>query len=101
MEGLGFLPALCVPHHDSTQSNGLARLLDAEAMLLRYPDQPLIGIDEAAALVVADGKVRVVSADGQAGCVLKRVVKKSSDPSIETVPFSNKEPGSLMELLSL
>lgn len=77
VEGLGYLPALCVPHHDATQSNGLPRSQDSDAMLLRYPDQSSIGIDENAALVVSNAKAWTVSADGTASCVVKRVLGDS------------------------
>ena len=87
MEGLGYVPALCVPHHDATQSNGLPRSQDSDKMLLKYPEQPLIGIDENAAFVVHKGKASVVSGDnGVAKCVLKRVVVKAGSggkPTIE------------------
>jgi hypothetical protein len=73
VEGLGYLPALCVPHHDATQSNGLPRSQDSDAMLLKYPEQACIGIDEAAALVITDGYARAVSGDGKAGCCKKVV----------------------------
>jgi cyanophycinase-like exopeptidase len=60
-------------------------------MLLRYPDQPCIGIDENAALVVFGGKARTVSGDGSAGCVVKRVVKHQKGSSeIEASPFLEK-----------
>jgi len=87
VEGLGFIQALCVPHHDATQSNGLPRSLDSDAMLLKYPEQPSIGIDEAAALVVTSGMARVVSADGKAACCVKIV---DSSGKIQTQRFTQE-----------
>jgi DNA transposition AAA+ family ATPase len=73
---MGFLPGLCVPHHDTVQSNGVPRLQDSDDMFLSHSDlQVSIGIDEAAALVVADGMVRVVADGDKAGCQVKRVGK--------------------------
>jgi hypothetical protein len=46
-------------------------------MLLKYPEQACIGIDEAAALVITDGYARAVSGDGKAGCC-KKVVTGTS-----------------------
>lgn len=89
MEGLGYLPALCVPHHDAIQSNGVPRSDDSDLMLLRFPDQPSIGIDENAALIVADGQARTVSADGKAGCVFKKVsLSREGSAVIERIPFT-------------
>jgi cyanophycinase-like exopeptidase len=75
VQGLGYIPAMCVPHHDATQSNGLPRSDDSDAMIWRHPELPIIGIDENAAFVVSNGQARVVSGDGIAGCVVKRLVK--------------------------
>ena len=70
-------------------------------MLLRYPDQPSIGIDENAALVVSDGKVRAVSGDAAAGCVVKRVTNQEAVPMIQDFPFLEKHGWtSLDDLLS-
>jgi hypothetical protein len=76
---LGYIPAMCVPHHDATQSNGLPRADDSDGMIWIYPELPLIGIDENAALVVSNGQARVVSGDGIAGCVVKRVVVSEAE----------------------
>lgn len=35
VRGLGFVPGLCCPHHDSTQSNGVLRADDFDGMLQR------------------------------------------------------------------
>ena len=55
-------------------------------MLLKHPDQACVGIDEAAALVVVGDRVRTVSGDGKAGCVLKRVV----DSKIQAFSFTEQ-----------
>jgi dipeptidase E len=99
VQGLGFLPALCVPHHDATQSNGLPRALDSDAMMLEKPLQPCFGIDENAALVVEGDTTWVVSADGIAKCCLKRcepgeeggysILEKGFDASTGSIPLSN------------
>jgi len=57
---LGLLPGLCVPHYDTTQSNGVPRAVDCEAML-RRTGETMIGVDNWAALKVADGKFEVLS----------------------------------------
>lgn len=59
-------------------------------MLLKFPDYLSIGIDENAAFVVADGQARTVSADGKAGCVIKKVVLSKNGPAvIERNPFTH------------
>ena len=75
VDGLGLLPLLCVPHHDTTQSNGLPRSLDSDAMMLEDPEQLCLGIDENAALVVDQERTWVVSGDDVAQCYLKCCVK--------------------------
>jgi len=78
-------------------------------MLLKlYPNlhEPCVGIDENAALVVADGKVRVVSGDGKAGCVVKQVVKgmniqEKQDSKVNIKQFTEKHGSvSLEDFLS-
>lgn len=39
MDGLGFIPGLCCPHHDRIQSNGILRATDFDTMLLRHPTE--------------------------------------------------------------
>ncbi|GAX21135.1 hypothetical protein FisN_1Lh189 [Fistulifera solaris] len=100
VEGLGYIPALCVPHHDTIQSNGVPRSEDSDAMQLKYPDQISIGIDENAALIVTDGRARVISADGNAGCVLKKVVTSQNGPAvIERIPFTHDHGSVRFDLL--
>jgi hypothetical protein len=71
--GLGYIPAFFVPHHDIVASNGHARSDDSNEMLLEYPELFCIGLDEACALVLHESQVRLVSADGIAGCYIKWV----------------------------
>jgi peptidase E len=102
VEGLKLLPALCVPHHDVTLSNGQPRAQAADQFLLsQYYEQqedsekeyndddehsvhstlpPCIGIDEQAALVVANDMVRVVAASQNATCHVKHVVEINCGP---------------------
>lgn len=114
VEGLNLLPAVCVPHHDVTLSNGQPRAQAANHFLLsQYHEQhiddsknstiysalpPCIGIDEKAALVVSNGMVRVVSGAKQveAACHVMRVVEvgcqddprqSSSSISVVTTDF--------------
>lgn len=39
VDGLGFIPGLCCPHHDRVQSNGILRATDFDDMLLRHPTE--------------------------------------------------------------
>lgn len=39
VDGLGFIPGLCCPHHDRIQSNGILRAHDFDEMLLRHPTE--------------------------------------------------------------
>ncbi|CAK9026789.1 unnamed protein product [Durusdinium trenchii] len=55
IEGLGFLPGLCCPHHDRVQSNGVLRAEDFEKLLRRHPQERGICIDDWAALEI-DGE---------------------------------------------
>jgi dipeptidase E len=70
VDGLGFLPGLVCPHYDKTQSNGVLRATDFDAMLLRHPGELGIGIDHWAALQVANGCFEVLSLQGKPGSVL-------------------------------
>eukprot|EP00294_Goniomonas_avonlea_P001383 CAMPEP_0114542180 /NCGR_PEP_ID=MMETSP0114-20121206/1703_1 /TAXON_ID=31324 /ORGANISM="Goniomonas sp, Strain m" /LENGTH=308 /DNA_ID=CAMNT_0001726471 /DNA_START=64 /DNA_END=990 /DNA_ORIENTATION=+ len=67
---LGFLPGLVCPHHDKTQSNGVLRASDFDAMLLRHSGERGIGIDHWAALVVDGDRYSVISLAGMEGSVL-------------------------------
>ncbi len=39
VDGLGFVPGLCCPHHDRVQSNGVLRATDFDDMMLRHPTE--------------------------------------------------------------
>lgn len=64
---LGFLPGLVCPHHDRTQSNGVLRATDFDAMMLRHPGERGICIDHWAALVVEGDSFRVLRVSGKGG----------------------------------
>merc|ERR1719343_888789 len=68
--GLGFLPGLICPHHDKIQSNGVLRATDFDKMLQRHKGERGIGIDHWAALIVSDGKYKVLSLDDKVGSVV-------------------------------
>ena len=65
---LGLLPGLCCPHHDRTQSNGVLRSTDFDAMLRRHPGELGVCIDHHAALVVdGSGNYEVLTLAGKEG----------------------------------
>jgi cyanophycinase-like exopeptidase len=68
---MNIIPALCIPHHDVTPSNGKPRSSDSNKMILRNPQELGIGIDEKAALVIVGDQISSVSADGKAKCYTK------------------------------
>lgn len=81
---------LCCPHHDTTQSNGLPRCDDFDAMLLRRKDEVGVGIDDQAAIVVEGDQWRVISTDGKAGVVVKRVkVEGDKEPVISSTQYKS------------
>lgn len=71
VSGLGFLPGLCCPHHDSTQSNGVLRATDFDGMMLRHAHETGVCIDDQAAIVLDGDSWRVVSTDGRAKVTIK------------------------------
>lgn len=76
--GLGFVPALCCPHHDQVQSNGVRRSVDFDQMMLRNPGEIGVCIDNNAAFVVEGDKWRTLSTGpwehaDQGGGVQKKV----------------------------
>jgi dipeptidase E len=71
VSGMNIIPALCIPHHDVTPSNGKPRSSDSNKMILRNPQELGIGIDEKAALVIVGDQISSVSADGKAKCYTK------------------------------
>ena len=66
ISGLGFIDAMCVPHFDTTGTNGIKRADDAEKMMQEDPSTPAIGVDNNAALVVVGNEAQAVSGDGKA-----------------------------------
>lgn len=67
---LGIFPGLVCPHADSTQSNGILRMTDFDAMMLRHSGERGICIDHFAALIVEDNNYRVLSLPGRPGSVM-------------------------------
>merc|ERR1719361_2583708 len=57
--GLGLLPGLCCPHHDSIQSNGVPRKTDVDQMLLRHPGERCICLDNNSAIIVEGDEYRL------------------------------------------
>ncbi|CAD7973291.1 unnamed protein product [Amoebophrya sp. A25] len=72
--GLGFLPGLCVPHHDKVQSNGSLRADHVNGMLTLLAEygstQRAICIDHWAVLVIENGQYRVLSFEDKPGSVI-------------------------------
>eukprot|EP00435_Cladocopium_sp_Y103_P034238 s760_g8.t2 len=67
IDGLGFLPGLCCPHHDRVQSNGILRADDFEELLRRHPTERGICIDDWTALeIYPDGSYRASEYRGAA-----------------------------------
>lgn len=85
--GMNIIPALCVPHHDITPSNGKPRSSDSNKMLMRHPDEPAIGIEEKAALVMVGDQVSVVSADGKAKVYVKTCDQEGEKKTLEINPI--------------
>jgi peptidase E len=71
--GLGLVPGMVCPHHDTTQSNGVPRADDFDQMLLRHPDQIGVGIDDHGAILVNGDQWRVLKANDASKVTLKRV----------------------------
>lgn len=100
--GLGMVPALCCPHHDQIQSNGVARADDFDAMLLRNPGEIGICIDNNAAFVVEGDQWFTLSTGpwehaDKGGGVQKKVFDNGN---IVSIPLDcGGEPQSLSELL--
>eukprot|EP00804_Cyclotella_cryptica_P004500 CCRYP_017637-RA/>CCRYP_017637-RA protein AED:0.09 eAED:0.09 QI:248/1/1/1/0.75/0.6/5/471/377 len=70
VDGLGFIPGLCCPHHDRIQSNGILRATDFDAMLLRHPTEVGICIDHNAAFMIDNANYRVLYPDGLEGSLM-------------------------------
>jgi dipeptidase E len=69
VDGLGLLPGLLCPHFEMTQSNGVPRASDFEAMLLRHAGESGIGLDNWAGLLVEGDRYEVVRSEGREGSV--------------------------------
>jgi peptidase E len=72
IDGLNIVKALCVPHYDVLQHNGLQRAKASEGMVKDMADYPCIGIDEEAAFVV-DGDIVKVIQGGDGAKVYKKM----------------------------
>ena len=60
VDGLGFIPGLCCPHHDRIQSNGVLRAYDMDEMILRHPTEVGICIDHNAAFQINGNEYKVL-----------------------------------------
>lgn len=67
--GLGIIDALCCPHYDTTQNNGVSRADDFTNMMRRHSGEYGIAVDEWAALVIDGDSYRVVSRLNHTGSV--------------------------------
>jgi dipeptidase E len=67
--GLGIVPGLLCPHYEATQSNGVLRASDFEAMMLRHPGETGLGLDNWAGLLVDGHAYGVVQMAGRPGSV--------------------------------
>lgn len=98
ISGLGIIPAMCVPHFETTGTNDVARSEHAEQVLVESEDNvPAIGIDENAALVVDGDKAMVVSGDGEATCHVVVADEKTG----ETITGPIEPDGKLVPLEDL
>lgn len=95
VEALGFLPGLLCPHHNRTQTNGVPRATDFDAMLLRHSGERGIGIDHNAALLVDGEDYSVISYDGDEGVWIKEV--RDGEVICRRAP----EKGKLADILAL
>ena len=86
--GLNFLPALCCPHYDMVQSNGVLRADDFDSMLLRNSGERGIGIDHWAALCIEGERYRVISHEDRPGSIVIDEVAEEErfDPDRMGVP---------------
>ena len=86
ISGLGIIPAMCVPHFETTGTNEVARSEHAEQVLVESDDNvPAIGIDENAALVVDGDMAMVVSGDGEATCHVVVTDEKTGETITEPI----------------
>eukprot|EP01082_Thalassiosira_pseudonana_P007235 g6586.t1 g6586 contig23:811509-812809(+) len=71
VDGLGFIPGLCCPHHDRVQSNGILRATDFDTMLQRHPTEVGICIDHNAAFFIENNEFRVIYPEGLEGSLME------------------------------
>ena len=89
------MKGLACPHHDSTQSNGVPRSDDFDAMLQRHPAETGVCIDDQAALVIDGDRFCVVASDiaGESNRVTKKVVNNDGTISATVFhPSSDMQP---------
>ena len=84
ISGLGFVPAMLVPHFNATGTNGMKRASDAKKMIREDPSTMAIGVDNNAALVVVGNEAFAVSGDGKATC---HVVAPKKHKRTKSVPL--------------
>lgn len=102
INGLGLIPALCVPHYDIAQSNGQRRAEDCNRLCLDMPETVCIGVDEKAALVIVGDRVTCVSADGGKSICYKKYVANADEGRLVELPIRpDAKPIMLSELLSV
>jgi dipeptidase E len=83
VEGLGIFPGLVCPHYCRTQSNGVPRMVDFDAMMMRHPLELGLGIDHFAALEIDGDNFRVLSIRGETGSIDLSVPDESEDGSVD------------------
>ena len=99
IDGLGIIKALCVPHYDVVQHNGILRAEASETMVKGLADYPCIGIDEEAAFVVDGDCVRVI--EGGPGAKVYRKFYDSKNNEVEVLIMEERYQYSLSDLLTL
>jgi len=73
IQGLNLLPAICVPHYDVIQHNGIHRSIDSESIVRELCDTPCFGIDEDASFVLEDDKVKVIDGKSRDAKCYKKI----------------------------
>ena len=106
--GLGLVPALCCPHHDTTQSNGVPRATDFNRMMLENPAEVGVCIDNNCAFVHesqegGEANWRAVGsgswAHGESGGLSRKVYENGA--VVETQLECDGELKPMSELLAL
>ena len=88
VSGFGFVRGLCCPHHDITQSNGVPRATEFDALLQRFPQEVGVAIDDHAAILIDGNQWKVLSAADNAKVAIKRIHEDGS--SVQIITY---EPG--------